>query len=188
MKNRDLKTKPLIEGIRHTIMSSALVLLTLLVPCSLLAGGPIVVKINDIANGPPEVEVDGAPKGWNFCSGACAANLGIINPSGEDGGVINLFGVDTYGSINEPYECGWRFLDPDVSLSCRALDIIWIQHDYFGPYSNGDLQIAFNSILAGGHYCGLGCDASLGPLTYKWQVVYSDATVVVLFKAQKPGK
>ena len=74
-----------------------------------------------------------------------------------------------------------------------ATTIVWIQHDFYGPYYNGDLQIAFNSALSGHYYrnptpdCGyFGCDVSLGPLNYKWQVVYGDATVVVLFKAQKP--
>jgi hypothetical protein len=164
--------------------------LAVLLPCSLLAG-PIVVRINDLQYpSPPEVEVDGAPNGWNFC--ACA-DLGIIDPSNEDGGVITLFGVDRNGSINEPGECGWRFLDPSLPAStCKsAVDIVWIQHDFFGPFYNGDLQIAFNSALPGRYYsnpavCITGCpDVSLGPLTYKWQTVYADATVVVLFKAQK---
>ena len=175
--------------VRRTIASGFFVQLLLLLPNSLMAS-PIVVMISDLANSPPEVEVNGAPYGWNFCT---CADLGIINPANEDGGVITLFGVDTYGSINEPGECGWRFLDPKLAqpTCASAVDIVWIQHDYSGPFYNGDLQIAFNSALPGHYYrnpavCPTGCpDVSLGPLTYKWQVVYADATVVVLFKAQK---
>ena len=180
----------LLGEVRRTIAWGVLALLILLLPCSLMAG-PIVIKINDLANGPPEVEVDGAPNGYSFCT---CADLGFIDPANEDGGVITLFGVDTYGSINEPGECGWRFLDPTLPQpTCpSAVDIVWIQHDYYGPFYNGDLQIAFNSALPGHYYrnpavCPTGCpDIGLGPLTYKWQVVYADDTVVVLFKAQKP--
>src|SRR5438876_1824709 len=177
------------DRIRQTMTSVVLALLILLLPCSLLAG-PIIVKISDLAVGPPEVEVDGAPYGYDFCT---CADLGIIDPANEDGGVITLFGVDRNGSINEPGECGWRFLDPKLAqpTCASAVDIVWIQHDYYGPFYNGDLQIAFNSALPGHYYrnpdvCPAGCDVSLGPLTYKWQVVYADATVVVLFKAQRP--
>src|SRR5437899_9988894 len=180
----------LLGEVRRTIALGVLALLILLLPCSLLAA-PIIVKISDLANGPPEVEVDGAPNGYDFCT---CADLGFIDPANEDGGVITLFGVDRNGSINEPGECGWRFLDPSLPQpTCvSAVDIVWIQHDYYGPFYNGDLQIAFNSAFPGHYYrnpdgCSTGCpDVSLGPLTYKWQVVYADDTVVVLFKAQKP--
>src|SRR5205085_10149068 len=74
--------------VRHTIASGLLALLILLLPCSLLAA-PIIVKISDLAVGPPEVEVDGAPYGYDFCP---CADLGIIDPANEDGGVITLFG------------------------------------------------------------------------------------------------
>jgi hypothetical protein len=166
-----------------------LALLVLLIPGSLVAA-PILVRINDLKNGPPEVEVDGAPQGYDFCT---CADLGIIDPLNEDGGVITLFGVDTFGSINEPDESGWRFSDPNFPSPpdgcANAVDIVWIQHDYFGPFQSGDLQIAFNSALPGHYYrnpllCPSG-DVGLGPLTYKWQTVTSNATVVVQFKAQK---
>ncbi len=132
------------------------------------------------------------PNGYDFCT---CADLGFIDPANEDGGVITLFGVDRNGSINEPGECGWRFLDPKLAqpTCASAVDIVWIQHDYYGPFYNGDLQIAFNSALPGHYYrnpdvCPTGCpDVGLGPLTYKWQTVYADDTVVVLFKAQKPA-
>ena len=159
-----------------------------MVPCSLIAG-PIVVKINDLRYpNAPEVEVDGAPNGWNFCE--CGINTAGV----EDGGIITLFGVDTYGSINEPCEGDWRFSDPNLPSppdGCHnSVDIVWIQHDFYGPFYNGDLQIAFNSAFPGHYYnnpalCPRACSVGLGPLTYKWQVVYADATVVVLFKAQK---
>jgi len=93
--------------------------------------GPIVIKITDLANGPPEVEVDGAPNGYNFCT---CADLGFMDPSNEDGGVITLFGVDTYGSINEPGACGVALPGPTLPRpTCvSAVDIVWIQHDYYG--------------------------------------------------------
>ena len=176
------------KKLQNTLKLSAIALITLLLPGYLLAG-PIIVRINDLRYpNAPEVEVDGAPNGWNFCT------CGIDTPGFEDGGLIRLFGVDRNGSINEPGECGWRFLDPAIPqpTCASAVDIIWIQHDFSGPYFNGDLQVAFNSNHPGNYYrnpavCPTGCpDASLGPLTYRWQVVYADATVVVLFKAQKP--
>ena len=171
----------------NIIKSGVLAVLVLVLPFSLLAG-PIIVKISDLAHGLAEVEVDGAPNGYNFCS---CPDLTGIDPSIEDGGLITLFGVDTGGSINEPNECGWRFLDPTLPFCSSGVDIIWIQHDYNGPYFQGDLQIVFNSALPGHSYANpdcnpFSCDQSLGPLTYKWQLVYSDSTVVVLFKAQKP--
>ena len=175
------------KKLQNTIKSSTIALITLLLPGYLLAG-PIIVRISDLRYpNAPEVEVDGAPNGWNFCT------CGIDTPGVEDGGLITLFGVDTYGSINEPNESGWRFSDPKLPSppdGCHnAVDIIWIQHDYYGPFQNGDLQVAFNSALPGHYYvnpllCSSG-DVGLGPLTYKWQVVYADPTVVVLFKAQK---
>jgi hypothetical protein len=178
------------KKLRHQIRAGALTLLVALVPCSLLAD-PIVVRINDLAYPqPPEVEVDNAPNGWSFC--ACA-DLGVIDPSQEDGGLITLFGVDHNGSINEPGECGWRFSDPSLppGTCLSAVDIVWIQHDFFGPFFNGDLQVAFNSALPGHYYRNpdacpiIACDVSLGRLTYKWQTVYSSPEIVVLFKAQK---
>jgi hypothetical protein len=162
-------------------------LLLSLLSCSLRAG-PIVVRINDVANGPPQVEVDGAPNGYDFCP---CANLGVINPTLEDGGLITLFGVDTHGSINEPNECGWRFFDATLPQgTCHsATDIVWIQHDDNGPFYNGDLQIAVNSHLPGNYYgnpavCPQLCDRSAGPVTNQWTMVYADTTVVVLFKAE----
>jgi hypothetical protein len=179
-----------VRNLRHQIAATALALVALALPCSLIAD-PIVVRINDLAYPrPPEVEVDNAPNGWSFC--ACA-DLGVIDPANEDGGLITLFAVDRNGSINEPGECGWRFSDPalppDTCLS--AVDIVWIQHDFYGPFFNGDLQVGFNSALPGHYYRNpaacpiLACDASLGPLTYKWQMVYKSQTLVVLFKAQR---
>jgi hypothetical protein len=174
--------------VHNMIKLSALALFALLVPTSLMAG-PIIVRISDLRYpNPPEIEVDGAPNGWNFCT--CDINT----PGVEDGGIITLFGVDTYGSINEPCEGDWRFSDPGLPSPAdgchNGVDIVWIQHDFYGPFNNGDLQIAFNSAFPGHFYnnpalCPRPCSVGLGPLTYKWQVVYADATVVVLFKAQK---
>src|SRR5262249_40975090 len=111
---------------------------------------PIVVRIKDLAYpNPPEIEVDGAPNGWNFCE------CGINTPGVEDGGIITLFGVDAYGSINEPCEGDWRFSDPNFPSPpngcANGVDIVWIQHDFNGPFYQGDLQIAFDSAFPG-HY------------------------------------
>jgi len=52
---------------KNTLKLSALALFASLLTCSLMAV-PIIVRINDIANGPPEVEVDGAPNGYDVCT------------------------------------------------------------------------------------------------------------------------
>lgn len=178
----------MMKALRNTTKSSALALVTLLLPGYLLAG-PIIVRINDLRYpNPPEIEVDGAPNGWDFCT------CGINTPGVEDGGVITLFGVDRNGSINEPCEGDWRFSDPRLPSpadGCHdGVDIVWIQHDFNGPFFNGDLQVAFNSAFPNHYYnnpalCPSPCSVGLGPLSYKWELVYADATVVVLFKAQK---
>ena len=86
--NQPEARRSLLGEARRTFALGVLALLILLLPCSLLAG-PIIVKISDLANSPPEVEVDGAPYGYDFCT---CADLGIIDPANEDGGVITLFG------------------------------------------------------------------------------------------------
>ena len=62
------------KKMQSIIKSSALALLTLLVPGSLLAT-PILVRINDTAFGPPDIEVLGAPAGYNIYTGATLTTL-----------------------------------------------------------------------------------------------------------------
>src|SRR5882724_8688540 len=109
----------LIGEVRHTLALGVLALLILLLPCSLLAG-PIILKISDLANSPPEVEVDGAPYGYDFCT---CADLGIIDPANEDGGVITLFGVDRNGSLTPASAVGasWTRSCPSPRVPVRSI-------------------------------------------------------------------
>src|SRR6266850_5111490 len=128
------------KKIRCIITASTLALLVLL-PCSLFSA-PIVVRINDVANGPPVIEVLGAPAGYNIYTGA-----GVNNFAVEDGALITLLGVDTGGSIPDQ---GWRFIDrkaPDPAFA--AADIVWIEHDS-DFFQTGDLRVGFNSHHPGG--------------------------------------
>ena len=141
-------------------------------------GGRIVVSINDRAVGPPEVKVEGAPNGYDINTGSL-----VNNPAIEDGALITLFGVDTYGSI---LDWGGRFVDPSLPANAmfNALDIVWVQHDYDGPLFGGDLQVGFNSRFPGSWYRNplyTGED-NLGPVSSKWTTVYSSSTLVVRFK------
>jgi hypothetical protein len=169
----------------NIVKSSVVVLLTLLLPCSLLAG-QIVIKINDLAVGPPEVEVDGAPNGYDVYTGP-----GVNNSAIEDGALITLFGVDTYGSIPD---WGGRFVDPSLPADAfrNAVDIVWVQHDFEGPFLNGDLQVGFNSAFPGVFYANpiYNSDDELGPVSSKWVTVYSSAALVIKFKgpANTPKK
>ena len=66
------------KQICNTIKSSALALLTLLLPGSLMATGkPIVVSIDDVPNGRPVIQVQGAPNGY-----ALYTDIGIADPNG----------------------------------------------------------------------------------------------------------
>lgn len=141
----------------------------------------IVISINDRAIGLPEVKVEGAPNGYDINTGPL-----VNNPAVEDGALITLFGVDTYGSI---LDWGGRFVDPSLPADAflNALDIVWVQHDYSGPLFGGDLQVGFNSRFPGGWYRNplyTGED-NLGPVSSKWQTVYSSSTLVIRFKG--PG-
>ena len=104
----------------------------------------------------------------------------------EDGALITLFGVDTYGSI---LDWGGRFVDPSLPADAlrNALDIVWVQHDYSGPLFGGHLQVGFNSAFPGilyGNPIYKGED-NLGPVSSKWKTVYSSSTLVIRFKG--PG-
>jgi hypothetical protein len=190
MKRSNRERKCVIARKLSRQFAVSMLALLLLGAASSLEADPIVVRINDLAYPhPPEVEVENAPQGWSFCP---CADLGVINPANEDGGLITLFGVDRNGSINEPDESGWRLLDPSLPAgTCMsAIDIVWIQHDFSGPFFNGDLQVAFNSAHPGHYYqnpdvCPQFGDASLGPVTYKWQTVYKSPTLIVQFKGHR---
>ena len=143
--------------------------------------GRIVVSINDQAVGAPVVQVSGAANGYDINTGPL-----VNNPAVEDGALITLFGMDTYGSTP-----GWsgRFVDPSLPADAlrNALDIVWVQHDYSGPLFGGDLQVGFNSAFPGvwyGNPLYTGED-NLGPVSSKWKTVYSSSTLVIRFKG--PG-
>lgn len=146
---------PLPGWVVRATLSGLLALVTLLPAASLRADQPsgapapgikptlpVFVLIEAKAKGPPEVQVIGAPHGWEYCTDTCAGDFGYITPGTDLGGIVSLFGVDVNGSINEPDECDWRFLDPTITQpTCKSADaIVWIQHDYsyYGPFFDGD--------------------------------------------------
>ncbi len=137
-----------------------------------------VVRIEDQAEKAPAIEVLGAPGGHNIYVGPL-----VNNPAVEHGALINLLGIDQGCLIPEQ---GWRFVDPNLpeDATRNALHIIWITHDRSGPFGNGDLQIGFNSIFLGNHYANPihTTDKNLGPGTNQWFTVYTDETLVLLFK------
>ncbi len=141
--------------------------------------GVTVVRIEDLPDGAPKIEVAGAPFGHNIYVGPL-----VNNPAVEHGGLINLLGVDQSGSIPEQ---GWRFVDPSLpqDAACNGLHVLWIAHDHSGPLCNGDLQVGFNTILAGHRYANpiQKRDKSLGPVADGCVTVYSDATLLLLFKS-----
>jgi len=144
--------------------------------------GQIVVSINDQAVGPPVVQVSGAPNGYDINTGPL-----VNNPAVEDGALITLFGVDTYGAI---LDWGGRFVDPILAGAgayLDALDIVWVQHDYSGPLFGGDLQVGFNSAFPGVLYSNpeVHGDQNLGPVSSQWKTVYSSSTLLIRFKG--PG-
>ena len=166
------------KRINRTLSFSALALLTLLLPYSLLAS-PVIVRINDVPFAAPVVIVLNAPEGYDLYTGP-----GVADPSVEDGGLITLIGVDREGLIPD---VGGRFLDPRLPADAErnAIDIIWFQHDFDGPFFQGDLQVGFNSAFPGVYYRNpdLTGDFNLGPVTNNWVTVYADDIIVVQFKA-----
>jgi len=180
-----MKHSLLARNICHALKSSALGLLAALLPCSLLAQ-PIVIRINDVPNAPPVIQVKGAPNGYDIYTGELVAD-----PAIEDGALITLIGVDQAGSI--PDWAG-RFVVPEAPEWYRtAVDIVWVEHDTAGPLGNGDLQVGFNSAFPGTYYLNPGLvnpatglplneDDNLGLVTDKWVKVYANETLVVFFK------
>ena len=163
-------------NIHDIIRSSALALLTLLLPCSVMAK-PIVVSINDVPNGSPVIQVTGAPNGY-------ALYTGVADPTIEDGADILLYDVDLAGLL--PDWAG-RFTVPNAPLPDRsAVDIVWIGHDP-GLFQAGALYVGFNSAFPGTWYANPGLpgwnnDADLGRVTDNWVTVYESKILVVRFK------
>lgn len=139
---------------------------------------PITVRIQELDDGPHRIEVANAPHGYNIYVGPLVNNAAV-----EHGALINLLGVDSNGSIADQ---GWRLVDPNLppQATRNGLHILWIGHDHSGPFSNGDLQVGVNSAFPGRHYANPihTNDKSLGPVVYDWITVYSDDTLVLLFK------
>lgn len=169
------------KEIHKLIKSSTVTLLAALLPCSLLAG-PIVVSINDVPDGPPVIQVQGAPNGYDLYTGE-----EVTDPAIEEGALITLLGVDTGGSIAD---WGGRFVVPEAPLWYRtAVDIVWVEHD-----ENGNLRVGFDSALPGTYYFNPGLinpntgqpineDEDLGLVTDNWGTVYESDTLVIRFKS-----
>ena len=177
------KSRKSMKAIRYVITFSVAALFVML-PSSFMAApkkaSPIVVTINDVPNGAPVIQVQGAPNGYDVYT-----DPNVADPAIEDGALITLFGVDRSGSIPD---WGGRFVVPEAPLWYRtAVDIVWVEHD-FDLFGNGDLQIAFDSALAGIYYGTPpdphvpGRDFNAGLVTDRWVTLYEDAILVVQFK------
>jgi hypothetical protein len=177
------------KQIQETIKSSALALLTLALPCSLMAS-PTIVQIDASHEGAPTTTVLNS-EAYNIYVGP-----GVSNPDIEYGALVDLLGVDSW--YEPPYQSvipdqGWRFTDPKApDQTHSATYIIWIGHDYSGPLWNGDLQVGFNSRKPGTGYYNTpgpnpppGADVNAGPVQSDWVTIYSDDTLVLQFKGFK---
>jgi hypothetical protein len=182
------------KTICHVVKSSAVALLTLLLPCSLLAQ-PIIVTINDVPNAQPAINVLGAPNGYYIYTGEI-----VSDPTVEDGALIVLFGVNNFFSDPAPLpDWGGRFMDPTPWQALppyyrpgdptnyrqyrTAVDIVWIEHNFYSPdWHEGDLIVGFNSAFPGTWYSSISGDDNLGPVTDNWVTVYASDVVVVRYK------
>jgi hypothetical protein len=137
-----------------------------------------VVRIEDLGQAQPRIEVTGSPNGYNIYVGPLVSNAKV-----EHGALINLLGVDLTSSIPDQ---GWRLVDPALppDATRNGLYILWLGHDHDGPLSNGDLQVGFNSVFSGRHYANPihTRDTNLGPAKSDWMTVYSSESLVLLFK------
>ena len=176
----------------RSIRAIIIALVALSLPCSLMAK-PIVVSINDVPNGRPVIQVQGAPNGYALYTGP-----EVVDPAVEDGAAIVLYDVDLGGLLPA---WGGRFLDPTPwqalppweplgdGVNYRqyrtAVDILWVGHDP-GIVQAGALVVAFDSALPGIWYFNPGVinntDDNLGPVTDQWVTVYANDTLVVRYK------
>lgn len=166
------------KEIRQSIKWGMVVLLGLLLSSSLMAK-PIVVSINDVPNGPPVIQVQGAPNGYNVYTGSEVATPGV-----EDGALITLFGVNNYFDPGALPEWGGRFVIPIAPNPFRtAVDIVWVSHDA-DVFGLGDLQVGFNSAFPGTWYINpeFRGDENLGLVTDNWVTVYATDTLVIRYK------
>ena len=145
---------------------------------------PIVVRINAVPDGHPEVEVRHAPQGYDLFKGQEIASPGV-----ESGGLITLFEVDRAGLVPE---WGGRFVVPEAPTSRRsAVNIVWITHDH-DRFGNGDLQVGFNCAHPGIFYMNPGLpkpgggnynnDEDLGSVADHWFQVFAHELLIVEFK------
>ena len=176
--NKQTNETSLMKQICNTIKSSALALLTLLLPGSLMATGkPIVVSIDDVPNGRPVIQVQGAPNGY-----ALYTDIGIADPTIEDGADILLFDVDLAGLL--PDWGGGRVVVPTAPNPLRlGVDIVWITHDP-GIIQPGALVVGFDSAFPGTYYStpDLIGNENLGLVTDNWVEVYTSDIVVIRYK------
>ena len=187
--NHQTKAKrSLLGGIRRKIRLGALALLTLALPCSLMAG-PITVLIDASKDGAPTTQAINS-EAYNTYVGP-----GVSIPAVEYGALVDLLGVNNWFELYPSVipDQGWRFTDPKAPDQTRsAVYIIWISHDFGGPLYTGDLQVGFNSRKPGTGYYGTpgpnpppGADVNAGPVQSNWVTLYSDATLVLQFKGYK---
>lgn len=141
-----------------------------------------ILQIEASPGGAPVIKVIGAPFGYNIYVGPLVNNSEI-----EHGALLNLLGVDQSGSIIDQ---GWRFIDPALPPDAvrNGLYVLWLTHDYSGPFCSGDIQVGFNSALPGRHYANPTHtkDKNLGAAPNEWTTVYSDERLTLLFRA-RPG-
>jgi hypothetical protein len=140
-----------------------------------------IVRIELPPIGAPLIEVIGSPFGYNIYVGPLVNNTEI-----EYGALVNLLGVDQSGSIPEQ---GWRFIDPALPADAlrNGLYILWVTHDYSGPFCSGDIQVGFNSALPGHHYANPTHtkDQNLGAATNEWTTLHSNDTLTLLFRMSR---
>jgi hypothetical protein len=165
------------QGLPHSrlgrsLKCGALAAVSLLLSNGLMAN-PVVIRINDVPNGAPVIQVQNAPNGYNIYTGE-----DVADPAIEEGALITLFGVDTIGAIEEG---SGRFVIPNAPTAQRdAVDIVWLEHD---PNS-GDLRVGFNSAFPGTYYAdpGLRGELNFGMVTDNWVQLIANETLVVFFK------
>jgi hypothetical protein len=174
---------------RNTIKSSALALLTLALPCSLMAA-PTTILIDASHEGAATVQVLQS-ENYNFYTGPEVNNAAV-----EYGALVDLLGVDNVYNFPYPWQGQiadqeWRFTDPKApDQNNAAVFIVWIDHDYgdfyngyYGPLFSGDLRVGYNQHKPGGYYHTV----NAAPIQSNWVTLYSDDSLVLKFKGFKPN-